>query len=44
MSGFKCTGSETHIADCPHDATVVSDCGTNGVTDGSNDHVGVECA
>ena len=45
MSGFKCTGSETHITDCPHDPTVSSRCGSNGVTDGSAvDIVGVECA
>merc|ERR1712037_529545 len=28
MSGFKCTGSETHIVDCPHDPTVSSNCGS----------------
>ena len=44
MSGFKCTGSETHISDCPHDATVSSFCGNNGVTGSYNDIVGVECA
>merc|ERR1712037_692677 len=44
MSGFKCTGSETHIADCPHDPTVTSYCGNNGVTRGGEDIVGVECA
>ena len=44
MSGFKCTGSETRITDCPHDATVSPQCGTNGTTSGSNtDIVGVEC-
>ena len=44
MSGFKCTGSETHITDCPHDATVPSYCGNNGVTHGdAADIVGVEC-
>merc|ERR1712130_231569 len=47
MSGFKCTGSETHITDCPHDPTVSSWCGTNGVTGGvtysSADIIGVEC-
>ena len=32
MSGFKCTGSENNILDCPHDATVASRCGNNGVT------------
>ena len=42
-SGFKCTGSEFHIMDCPHDATVPSNCGTNGVTNNA-DRVGVECA
>merc|ERR1712037_594267 len=45
MSGFKCTGSETHILDCPHDATVSSRCANNGVTSsGADDIVGVECA
>merc|ERR1712110_1384882 len=34
MSGFKCTGSETHIADCPHDPTVSYRCGNNGLTAG----------
>merc|ERR1719153_1283665 len=34
MSGFQCTGTESHILDCPHDATVSSACGDhNGVTD-----------
>ena len=45
MSGFKCTGSENHILDCPHDSTVSSYCGTNGgftYGDGS-DIVGVKC-
>merc|ERR1712037_289990 len=31
MSGFKCTGSETHIADCPHDPTVSSHCADSGL-------------
>ena len=46
MSGLKCTGSETHIADCPHDATLSSSyCGYSGVTSGgTHDIVGVECA
>merc|ERR1712037_103720 len=45
MSGFKCTGSETHIVDCPHDPTVPDNCGDSGVTSGGNtDIVGVECA
>ena len=44
MSGFKCTGNENHITDCPHDSTVPSNCGTNGETVGSGtDIVGVEC-
>ena len=43
-SGFKCTGSENHIIDCPHDSTVPSNCGTNGETvGGGTDIVGVEC-
>ena len=42
-SGFKCTGNEAHIIDCPHDATVSSTCGSSGVTD-DYDSVGVECA
>ena len=42
--GFKCTGSETNILDCPHDDPVSSDCGNNGVTDSSGtDIVGVKC-
>ena len=45
MSGLKCTGSEMHILDCPHDATVPSRCGNYGVTyDNGNDIVAVECA
>ena len=45
MSGIRCTGSKTHILDCPHDATVSSSCGTDGLTSGStNDIVAVECA
>ena len=44
MGGFKCTGSENHILDCPHDATVADICGTNGVTTGNwHNIVGVEC-
>ena len=45
MSGFQCTGSESHILDCPHDATLSSTCGDhNGFTNsGGNDIVGVEC-
>ena len=47
MSGFKCTGSETHIIDCPHDQAIPDHCGTNGETNGngasSNDIVGIEC-
>ena len=44
MSGFKCTGRETHIIDCPHDSSVSSECGTSGVTNGkSDDIVAVEC-
>ena len=44
MSGIKCNGTETHIADCPHEQTVSAKCGTDGHTraDG-NDLVGVEC-
>ena len=42
-SGFKCNGSEFHIMDCPHDATLSPTCGSNGVTD-ANDSVGVLCA
>lgn len=41
--GFRCNGSETDILDCPHDATAATRCGTNGVTDGNYDMVGVEC-
>ena len=45
MSGFGCIGNEKHIVDCPHDGTVASNCGNNGVTAGdSQDIVGVECA
>merc|ERR550532_862044 len=36
LSGFNCTGSETHILDCPHDATVSPHCGTNGNTSGTS--------
>ena len=44
MSGFKCTGSETHIAACQHDDTVTHYCGKKGVTLGNGaDIVGVEC-
>ena len=44
MSGFKCSGRETHIIDCPHDSTVSSACGTSGVTGGNTDDiVAVEC-
>jgi len=44
MSGFQCTGSESHILDCLHDGTVPSNCGINGFTDSAgNDIVGVEC-
>ena len=51
MSGFKCTGRETSILDCPHDATVSTWCGStvssylgsSGVTDDGADIVGVEC-
>ena len=45
--GFKCTGSENHILDCPHDDPVSNACGSNGITNGSgsnsDDLVGVEC-
>ena len=45
MSGFKCAGSESHIVDCPHDRTVSSHCGDDGVTNTAGyDIVGVECA
>ena len=44
MSGFQCTGSESHILDCPHDGTVSSHCGDNGFTPSNGaDIVGVEC-
>ena len=47
LSGFKCTGSETHIIDCPHDQAIPDHCGTGGVTNGngasSDDIVGIEC-
>ena len=44
MSGFQCTGSESHILDCPHDGTVSSHCGANGFTPSNGaDIVGVEC-
>ena len=43
ISGFRCTGSESHILDCPHDGSVSSYCGSNGVTSGGADIVGVEC-
>jgi len=43
-SGFKCTGSESHILDCPHDDTASSYCGSSGFTHSSGaDIVGVEC-
>ena len=45
FSGFKCTGNEAHILECPHDETVPSNCGSSGATGGSqNDIIGVECA
>jgi len=43
-SGFKCTGSETHILECPHDTNVVDNCGSQGATSGRTDIVGVTCA
>ena len=45
LSGFNCTGSETHITDCPHNQTIPSGCGTDGATNPSfHDFVGVECS
>ena len=45
LSGFKCTGNETHILDCPHERIVASHCGNSGVTNGDgSDEVAVECA
>ena len=35
LGGFKCTGNETHIIDCPHDHTVGDHCGSNGITYGN---------
>ena len=44
FSGFKCTGNEAHILECPHDETVPSNCGSSGATGGSqNDIIGVQC-
>ena len=44
MGGFKCTGSENNILDCPHDATAHTTCGKEGVTnDPGHDIVGVQC-
>ena len=44
LSGFNCTGSETHIADCAHNQTIPSNCGTDGATNSNqNDIVGVQC-
>ena len=44
FSGFKCTGNEAHILECPHDETVPGNCGSGGATGGSqNDIIGVQC-
>ena len=46
MSGFKCSGSETHITECPHDESVPSNCGSGGLTNNgadSNDIIGIVC-
>ena len=44
LSGFKCTGNETHILECPHDANVPENCGYSGVTGGrQHDIVAVVC-
>ena len=45
--GIQCTGSETHIIDCPRDQTVGSHCGSSGITNGngasSDDIIGIQC-
>merc|ERR1712062_583492 len=46
MSGFRCSGSETHITECPHDESVPSNCGSGGLTNNgadSNDIIGIVC-
>ena len=45
LSGFKCTGSEAHIIDCPHDESISQACGTNGFTNSANsyDIIGIQC-
>ena len=45
LSGIMCSGTEAHITDCPHNKTIPSGCGTDGVTNPSfHDFVGVECS